>query len=350
MKRLLVILAMAAAVGCKPTAHKMAAALPVAPPIFQIIPAGTNPNTLKIPGAVGTRVQNSGGQQCWVMAPGGVWVADPPPTDGGSSGGGIAPDGGVLAPLAGVGTVASPLSISAATTSAPGSMSASDKSKLNSIGPTWVASEMSTAQTLLGSTVTSYQYAYGLDFAASSANTGTIAYSAGGVQVQTTTTTSKVGLATYKSATFLPLIKGPANGGKFYASFGAKLVGSSDSHSLHIIGVTDFVASNLEFELLGSTSTTTWQIVGSRGGSAFVTAGTGAGATADFSAYHRYAIASTGTAYTFYVDGVSIGTSSAISAGPIGDTSWFIETQNTTTAANREIDVEQVFMAWAGDL
>jgi hypothetical protein len=321
------------------------------------------PNTAWRPVPVSTLVKSDPSQAPGLKAPIGFvvtkidgtasWIKSTSSDTGwvmNGGGGGIAPDGGTVAPLSGLGSTQSPLAIAAATDSVPGSMSAADKAKLDGIGPTWVASELKTAQALLGSTVTSYQYAYGTDFFASNSNTGTVSYSKGGVQVQTTTTSSKVGLSTYRSATFLPLVPGPANGGKFYISFGAKLVGSADSHSIHILGITDFVGANLEFELLGSISTTIWQAVGTRGGSAFTIAGTGAGATADFSAYHRYAIASTGAAYTFYVDGVSIATSSAISAGPIGDSAWVIETQNTSTAANREIDAEQMFMAWSGDL
>jgi hypothetical protein len=111
-------------VGCKPAPQKMGVALPTAPPIFQIIPAGANPNTLGIPGAVGNRVQNSGGAAAWVMGPGGVWIADPPPT------GSFVPDGGapitVSAPLSGTGTVASPVVIPTSTNGVDGFLSAAD--------------------------------------------------------------------------------------------------------------------------------------------------------------------------------------------------------------------------------
>jgi hypothetical protein len=113
MKRVASLLVVVAAlgVGCKPKAHKMGAAAPVGAPAFQTIPAGVNPNTANIAGAVGNIVQNSGSTGAWALGPNG-WVTFP--QDGGaSSGGGINPDGGVVAPLVGAGTPTSPLTIAA---------------------------------------------------------------------------------------------------------------------------------------------------------------------------------------------------------------------------------------------
>jgi hypothetical protein len=104
---ILLAVAMFLTVGCKPAPQKMGVALPTAPPIFQVIPAGANPNTLGLPGAQGTVLQNSGGVGSWVMGPGGVWVTNPPATgapDGGYSvsvadGGGLSGNGASATPL-----------------------------------------------------------------------------------------------------------------------------------------------------------------------------------------------------------------------------------------------------------
>lgn len=123
MKRLLgFVLAASLVLGCKPEAHRMAGALPVAAPIFQVIPAGANPNTLGIPGAQGTRLQNSGGVGAWDMGPNGVWIVAPPlgTADGGAPLSSIA----ATAPLGGNGTAGSPLTISNANPDAGGAMTA----------------------------------------------------------------------------------------------------------------------------------------------------------------------------------------------------------------------------------
>lgn len=97
------LLVAALAAGCKPTAHRMGT-VPVGPPTFRTIPAGANPNTMGISGAYGDIVQNSGGLGAWQLGASG-WVVVP------SAGGGISPDGGVSAPLTGLGSASSPLAI-----------------------------------------------------------------------------------------------------------------------------------------------------------------------------------------------------------------------------------------------
>lgn len=139
--RVLIIAAVAAA-ACKPTSppsHKMMAT----PDIF-LSPSGRA-------GAVGEIVSGSGGLTAWVKY-------GPNPTDwqafpGSGSSGGIA-DGGVTAPLSGAGSVADPLKIAAATTSAAGSMSAADKALAVALTTAPQAHALARAQALLGTTVT----------------------------------------------------------------------------------------------------------------------------------------------------------------------------------------------------
>ena len=109
----------------------------VAPGQFHTIPFGYNPSVSGWPGAVGDIVQNAGSTSAWVRSGTAdtAWVVFPQTSIDGGSGGGIAQDGGVLTPLAGVGTVANPLSIPAATPDAGGYLSATDKAKLNTISP-----------------------------------------------------------------------------------------------------------------------------------------------------------------------------------------------------------------------
>ena len=85
----------------------------VSPGQFHTIPFGYNPSVSGWPGAVGDIVQNAGSTSAWVRSGTAdtAWVAFPQTSIDGGSGGGIAQDGGVLTPLAGVGTVANPLAI-----------------------------------------------------------------------------------------------------------------------------------------------------------------------------------------------------------------------------------------------
>lgn len=70
-------------------------AVPIAQPMFQVIPAGVNPNTVGIAGAVGNIVQNAQPDgRSWTLGTGGVWQAFPS-----AGGGGVTADGGVSAPL-----------------------------------------------------------------------------------------------------------------------------------------------------------------------------------------------------------------------------------------------------------
>lgn len=94
----------------------------VAPGQFHTIPFGYNPSVSGWPGAVGDIVQNAGSTSAWVRngTADTAWIVFPQTSiDGGSSGGGIAADGGVTAPLAcngdggaACGTPSKPLAIS----------------------------------------------------------------------------------------------------------------------------------------------------------------------------------------------------------------------------------------------
>jgi hypothetical protein len=109
--RLVPILALLAC-GCKekaPAHGKMGVSIPIAPPTFRVIPAGLDPNTAPIPGAVGDIIQVSGSRKSYALTLTG-WV-DFPSTGGGVPDGGLAIstiDGGGLV---GTGTVASPLGV-----------------------------------------------------------------------------------------------------------------------------------------------------------------------------------------------------------------------------------------------
>src|SRR6185369_6685465 len=107
--RILPLLALLVVVGCKENGpQRMGTSVNIAPTgIFQVIPATMDPNVSNLPAAVGTIVQNAGGGNAWVKGSDGIWVAFP---GGGGSGQGIV-DGGVLSPLSGNGSLASPLQI-----------------------------------------------------------------------------------------------------------------------------------------------------------------------------------------------------------------------------------------------
>jgi hypothetical protein len=75
------------AFGCKQStpAHRMGTSVNIAPTgVFQIIPAGVDPNDINLPGAVGTRVQNAGGANAWDKGSDGLWHS----VTGASGGGG----------------------------------------------------------------------------------------------------------------------------------------------------------------------------------------------------------------------------------------------------------------------
>lgn len=224
----------------------------------------------------------------------------------------------------------------------------------SSSSPNWTATELSTAQSLLGTTLTAYTFGTGLDMLKGSAdNTGAaFAYGSDGIQVDTTATAGKLaqavfGLGSQTSAAgvaepfFLPAT---ISGALFYVSFRVKVVTFSATAFISV-GLTDGT-TNLKFYYNGPVSATLWRIQGSRGGSAFETDGTGGGATVDTAAHHRMAIAGNGTTYNFYVDGVSIGSSSALSAGTANVARMQVVTQNGGTAAIRRADCDQVFATW----
>lgn len=121
------IIAAVAAGACKPTPPPPGSTRKMA---SQVISASYDPSVSGLPGPVGEVVEVAGGATAWVKYGTGVtqWQAFP----GSGSGGGIA-DGGVSAPLSGAGSVANPLAIAAATTSAAGSLSAADKVLLNGL-------------------------------------------------------------------------------------------------------------------------------------------------------------------------------------------------------------------------
>jgi hypothetical protein len=238
------------------------------------------------------------------------------------------------------------LTVNAATQSLPGSLSAADKTKLDGLTTsTWAATELARAQTLLGTTLTAYITGSGLDFVAGAVNSGgTVTYSNLGVKVSTTATSARVGQATpiRSSGAFMPPTTAA---GKFYASAHCKVVTAIDAAAAMRIGLGDGTdAVNIFGD--GSTSTTTWHIQGTRGGSAFNTLATGGQATIDTAAYHNYRVSGDGSTYFFDIDSVSLGTSAAISAGTNAATFFQIVTVNATTSANREIDCDAYLMAW----
>lgn len=173
MKRLLLFLALAAA-SCKPTHGRMGATAPIATPGQTITFDPTVSPGLTA--AINTTVFDSGGTFLWTkyavsntawrpvpmsttvasdpsQAPGlkasvgfvvflndgsKSWVKSTSADTGwavnpGGGGGGIAADGGVLAPLTGLGSVVSPLSIPAATPDAGGYMTAAQAATIASI-------------------------------------------------------------------------------------------------------------------------------------------------------------------------------------------------------------------------
>jgi hypothetical protein len=158
----------------------------------------------------------------------------------------------------------------------------------------------------------------------------------------TTTASSSANLRPYGS---LSLIKSPASGTHFGVSWLVKPLGSNDNQTNYSLLLYDY-ATLSGFRLLGGTSTTTWRLVTTRGGSAFNVAATGSGATLDFAAYHRFTMTSDGTTIRFYIDGVSAGSSNAISSLNINDSWPVVIVGNGTTAANRQMASTQWFAAW----
>jgi hypothetical protein len=175
-------------------------------------------------------------------------------------------------------------------------------------------------------------------------------YGGTGIQVATGTGFAIVAQAKYKLSTagyFLPTIQ---SGAKMYASWSIRAVGTSTSNTFFRVALNDAAANSVGFYLAGSASTTIWNIIGTAGGSAFQTPGTGAGATLDFTAPHRFAVATDGVTMTFYVDGVSIGSSTALSAAPAGSMEMVINVQNSTDVTNYQLNCDEFFAAWVGTL
>jgi hypothetical protein len=114
-----------AATGCKPTAHK-AGVTALSPPVFQMIPFGYDPSISGLAGAVGNIVQNSGALTAWVKtgSDSKAWAAFPSTGGGGTVSSATAPlsiaDGGVM-------------KIATASETDAGSMSATDKIKLDNL-------------------------------------------------------------------------------------------------------------------------------------------------------------------------------------------------------------------------
>lgn len=218
-------------------------------------------------------------------------------------------------------------------------------------GPTWAATQLVNAQLTLGSTIDFYVHAPSPEWSALSNNSGTLTWQAGGLLVSSTAVASHVGSSGYNGGngaiTAGAVFPGTAAGGKFYASWSGKLNTTIDAQGSMRFCLGDGTDA-LSFFLDGSVSTTIWNIQGTHGGSAFKTAGTGALATSDQN-FHTYVIYGDGTQYNFLIDGVSIGTSNALTAGTQGATFLQVFAGNGTTAAIRSILIEQAFYAGVGN-
>lgn len=146
----LVLLGVGCGSGSKAPARKYTS-VPVAQPMFQVIPANVDPNTARIPGAPGNIVQNAQPDgRSWALDSTRVWQAFPGSGGGGTVSSATAPlsiaDGGVM-------------QISAATPDAGGTMSATDKAKLDGINPVgWDTTQWATIKGILGSQVNDYDW------------------------------------------------------------------------------------------------------------------------------------------------------------------------------------------------
>lgn len=119
----------------------------------QVISASYNPSVSGLPGNVGDIVTVAGGSTAWVKSGTGItaWTAFP--------GSGSAAN--VTAPITGDGSIGSPLGISAATSTAAGSMSATDKRFQLALGTTLPDASVTlqpqtdkTSKYILGTTLT----------------------------------------------------------------------------------------------------------------------------------------------------------------------------------------------------
>ncbi len=211
----------------------------------------------------------------------------------------------------------------------------------------WPSSELQYAQSLLGKTLTSYIVGAGVDTVAGAINSSTIVYDSTGATISSTASANTQGQGNYRLANGL-FIPGPGNGGKLYVSFGAKIVTAPSGTTTIRIQVTDTIVNSVHFEINSAGATpSTWRIVGTRGGGAFDTAGTGAAAALDVGVDHRFSMIMDGTTITFQIDHVTIGTGPQSAASLLSSQPAIIYFNGAGGGA-KAMSISQWFVAWPG--
>lgn len=301
MTRLLRVLPVVAllVLGCKEKPHRMGASVNIAPTgINQVISASVDPNAANLPGAVGTIIQVAGGGKAYAKGADGLWHVFPNTDAGsGSSGGGIAPDGGVKFPLGGVGTVANPIALPSQWRQL---MFAYAVSKYPTIGTDFIL------EYTLGASATG-------DYGASTNQNAVANYSTavnnGDVQLDTGSTTIN-NTTVYVFARNNPtIVANVATGAPWFCAGRAKLEttpgASGQTFPMVLTQISPFGFGAPAIGFLGSTSTTNLTLVDGAAGIATSKA-------ADFTAFHDYGVGFDGVTITGYYGDVALGTMAAI--------------------------------------
>jgi len=206
--------------------------------------------------------------------------------------------------------------------------------------PTWASARLAEAQAI-DSTIDRYYYDDAMTGWTTGVNNaaGTVATTSPSAAIVSTTaaTTHSGDMVPPGSPKFIPNLKT----GKYLWCARAKLVGAADANSNHWIFAADDATASGGFKLIGSTDPTRWYIYA--GGSP--SAGSGSAALADFTTLHNFEVTCDGTTLNYLIDGVSIGSLANTSMPSAAGINHFL-VQSGGTAANRQIQVNALFVAW----
>ena len=364
MKRLSIVVAVVAALafaGCKhkgPSPHGKMGANGPPPTTFRVIPIGYNPSVTGLTGAVGEIVYENGGGHAWVhgtTASNTDWSVFP----GSGGGSGTIADGGVAAPLSGNGSTASPLALVLADQCAFGNVSGATgpggcltkAQELTRLGITPFSTDESNqtirCQSLIGLTATAVLFTHFKDNTFSTTGSG-----GGTTTLSTTARAGVVNVSTGSVASHVAIVRFAGNGiqiddiktSKWCAAWRAQFPTATDSATDDELQVLSSGNTLIEFGPRGGRSTTFFSIYGrgGTGGAPFVDAATSV--ALDTVSYHTVEIWQDGTNVDYAMDGTTV--SSTAVSGIAGGEALYIDGQasNTTTAANRQINIDWMGM------